>query len=367
MKPLETIPTPLVLRWREFRIKVFPLLIFGGVLVSTLVLWTNYVTPPTLVGMAETNSVTVASTKPGTLAELNVALFHSVHKGETLGKVITTDPKVIEASLAVIRAEVGLIQTGMLPLLQRERGELVLERTRLSWLEHKANVAMATVRRQYAEDEYQRVTALFRADTNIVSRLEYDIAVRDRDVARTEVEEETRVVSELEKFLRGFEALHPPVSTNSPADALRAAIAVQEQKFRLLDLELSPLALVSPADGVVSSVYRQSGENIVAGEPLLAINSGEPKRVIAYFRHPLPIEPKDGMQMEVRSRAPSRARVVGKVERVGASFVPIPAVLLGPLASQTPQLGLPVTVTIPSGLKLRHGEPVDVAPLSWRN
>ena len=54
---LPPIPTPASQRWREFRIRVLPFLVFFVVLSGVVSLWKNFVQPVGIVGLAETNAV----------------------------------------------------------------------------------------------------------------------------------------------------------------------------------------------------------------------------------------------------------------------------------------------------------------------
>ena len=95
MNPLPVIPTPLAQRWREFRFRIVPILVFLGVLLVLTVMWRQYVSPPILVGQVEPMTAYVTSPKPGTLAQLNLARMQRVKAGDPVGQVITTDPKVL--------------------------------------------------------------------------------------------------------------------------------------------------------------------------------------------------------------------------------------------------------------------------------
>ncbi len=360
MNPLPPIPTPPALRWREFRIKVIPGLVFGSVLLTVLMIWTTSVTPTNWVGQVEGAQANVTSSKPGMLAQLQVDRFVAVRAGDPIAIVIGTDPKVIESSLAVIRAQVELLRLSMAPALDRERNQLTFERLRMDWLEQRVLLATAQVRSQYADSEFQRVSDLYQSSSNIVSKAAYDIALRDRDVSRVETAERTRVTLELAESLQRMQMANP---TNTPTgdETLRAAIAVEEAKLKLTEAQLKPISLFAPISGMVSTVFRRAGENIVAGEPVLTITSDQPERIVAYLRQPLTIEPKVGMSVRVVPRSIKRVSGTAKVRQVMSSLQPIPPVLLGQLALQTKtvELGLPMDVSLPTGLKLRNGEIVD--------
>lgn len=360
MNPLPPIPTPPALRWREFRIKVIPGLVFGSVLLTVLMIWTTSVTPTNWVGQVEGAQANVTSSLPGMLAQLQVDRFGIVRAGDPIAVVISTDPKVIESSLAVIRAEVSLLRASMAPSMDLERNQLTFERLRVNWLEQRTLLATARVNARYADSEFQRVNDLYQSTSNIVSKAAYDLALRDRDAAQVEVSERTKTTQELGESLEKLKMSNP---TNAPTGeaALQAAIAVEEAKLQLTEAQLKPISLVAPISGMVSTVFRRAGENIVAGEPVLTITSDQPERIVAYLRQPLTIEPKVGMSVRVVPRSIKRVSGTAKVRQVMSSLQPIPPVLLGQLALQTKtvELGLPIDVSLPTGLKLRNGEIVD--------
>jgi multidrug resistance efflux pump len=364
MISLPPIPTPPALRWREFRIKVLPPVVFAAVLTIAALLWVQHVTPPMVVGQVEATQAHVSSTKPGRLTQLQVDRFKTVRADEPVAIVIITDPRVLESSLALIRAEVEMLRVSMTPVFDREQSEIRRERFRLEWLNQRVLLASAKVNLHYAEAEFARVSELYQTQTNVVSRAAYEVALRDRDALRAEVEEGTRAVAELEAAVQRLRLSQPNPSEAGGEAALRAAIAVQEERLRLAESELRPVTLTAPISGVVSMVYRRAGENIVAGEPILTITSSQPERIVAYVRHPMRFEPQVGMRLEVRSRSLDRAAGIGLVQQVAPNVQPIPAAMVLPFSPTGVELGLPFEVSIPAGSRLRGGELVDLRFLS---
>src|SRR5438445_13366280 len=120
MNPLPVIPTPLAQRWREFRFRVVPLLVFSGVLLVLAVMWRQYVAPPVLPGQVEPITAYVTSPKPGTVAQLNLARMQRVKAGDPIAQVIITDPKVLASSLALIQAEIQLLRINVQPVMAEQ-------------------------------------------------------------------------------------------------------------------------------------------------------------------------------------------------------------------------------------------------------
>lgn len=332
---------------------------------AVIVLWTRYAAAPVMLGQAEGDVVTVTSTKPGMLTQLRVERFKEVLAGSPVADVIVADPRYVESSLAVIRAQVDLIRAGMDPLVGRERNKLQYEQLKLRILEHKLELAAARVQLQYAESELARVSQLFQTGgTNVVSRQMYDIALRDRDTLKARVEQEEQLVMELENGLQGVITAQSSNPVEQGEETLRAAIKVQEQLLEQTAAELSPVTLIAPVSGYVSMVYRRSGENIVAGEPLVSIVT-QPNRIVAYVPQTSHFEAQVGMKVLVRSRGSKRVSAMASVLDVGRVVEHIPTNLVCSLRAfgTALEFGTPVLVSLPPELELRHGELVDLEPV----
>src|SRR5688500_11066488 len=122
---LPPIPTPSSQLWRQLRLQYVPVVIFLAGVAAAVLLWTQWVAPPTLIGEAEAIRTELRSGQAGLLAGLEADMLQSVRAGQTIGKVIATDPKILEASLAVIRAEVEVLRTTT---------DMNFERLRLDWM-----------------------------------------------------------------------------------------------------------------------------------------------------------------------------------------------------------------------------------------
>src|SRR2546423_15630791 len=123
--PLPPIPTPMLQRWREFRIRVMPLLFFLILAVATAVLWKEVAVPPMVgVGFAETNIAAVASPLPGIVSQMTVKRFQQVKAGGAVCQLGLKDPKNIAGGLAGVEAQIQLIRIGMGPVIGAAQVEL---------------------------------------------------------------------------------------------------------------------------------------------------------------------------------------------------------------------------------------------------
>lgn len=372
------IPTPWSLRWREFRIRGVPALVVGAAFVTCVWIWTHHVAPATVVGEVEAVRANIACHLPGTVATLSVAQFQAVKAGDLVARVLTTDPKVLESSLAVIKAEVELLRAGTDPVLNKERNLLDFERLRLDLIDQRVLLAGDQIRLRYAESELARVTGLYREGslTNVASRAELEIAQRDRDALEREIKERERHVAAIETDLRSLPASNLTNALGADPDTLRAAIDLQEKSLRLTEAEMAPVDLRSPIEGTVSMVYRRQGESVVAGEPIATIVGSQSDRILGFVLPPASFEPAVGMSVEVRTRNGPRRVARTTVTHVGGYMDIVPSTLLLPMSSQSlglgsrtidnnnnnqfVQVGIPFAVRTPSSLALRPGERVDL-------
>ncbi len=388
MKKVKPIPTPPALKWREFRIELLPVLVFLVVLGVVVWIWVHHVTPPLMVGQVEAVRADIVSTQAGLLANLEVGLLEPVHAGEPVATIITTDPKILESTLAVIRAELELLRAQLEdPLVDRERTQVTYERLRLDLLQHRVDLAQARVRLQYAESELARKSALYHSSTAIVSRAEYELAQAQRDALQAEIREREATIRSIEQDLARFRLANPSITNAQDAfrRRIQAAMDLQEKRLRLAEAQLSPITLKAPIDGVVTMLYRRSGENVVAGEPIATITATNASRIVAYLLPPWTDEIKEGSLVEVVRRSARRETGLARVVEIGQVMQPVPPTLFNPIGSRwlgldrrplnwnAPpiEIGIPVIISLPEGLSLRPGELVDLryagARPSWKH
>jgi multidrug resistance efflux pump len=360
-RPLPVVPRPKSQLWHEIRIRFAPFAVLLGVVAVVVVMWRQNVAVPTLLGEVETIKSNISSPKAGKLAQLNVTRMQRVTAGDVIGQVITTDPKILQSSLAVVQAEIQLLRVNLQPVLGQQRFGLSYDRIRLDWMDQRVQMATAEVRLQLAETEWRRIDELFKE--KIVSEQALDRARSTRDSLQTEVHERQALVAEQAKKLQelglGENGSAYPRETN-PEDVLRASIKVQEEKLRLTEAELSPIKLIVPMDGMVDVILHRSGEAIAAGEPIVTLAALSSDRILGYLREPLVLEPKVGMKVEVRARSLNGCVREAKIIQVGCQMEPISSTLLPLNNNRFHELGLPLLVSLPDAQKLLPGEIVDL-------
>jgi multidrug resistance efflux pump len=348
---LTPIPTPATLRWRNFRLQYVPILVFLLGLAAATFLWTEWVAPPTLVGEAEAIRTELRSAQAGRLQELKAELLQRVRAGDVLGTVIVSEPRVMESSLAVIRAEIEVLRTTT---------SLTIEQLRLDWMNKRVQLVALQGQLHQAEATLARSTALHR--TRLITDEEFDQARTARDSLVAQIKAQTELIQRLEPEVRPGESDNRAIPTAT--QGLQAAINQREQQLRLIEAQLAPLPLIAPIDGVVTMVWRRSGETVGTAEPILQISATGYQRIVGFMRPPITVEVKPGMSVEVRTRTFQRRVGEAVIAQVGEQFEPITPTLLAamrlPVVTIPTEYGLRVHVSAPTGLDLRPGEHVDL-------
>src|SRR5688572_4721119 len=159
MESLPPIPTPAAQRWREFRIQILPLLVFVAILATIALMWRSFVQPSGVVGEVEAVKANVISLQDGVIAELTVDRLQYVTNGQVIGRIITTDPDFLRASIANIQSEFQVLRARM--RLDESRNEQSLQQMRLDLLEEKMLRDLAHAYLSVATNTLNQVQALF--------------------------------------------------------------------------------------------------------------------------------------------------------------------------------------------------------------
>ncbi len=355
------IPTPPAMRWREFRIRVLPVVLFAAALGCAGYLWKQNVTSPALVGAAEIRHAQLTVPCAGKIHQLNVDNFQVVTQGAPVAVLVPSDPR---AALAVVQSELDILQAKLDPFLSQQRNRTDYERLRMDWLLQRVELATARVNYQLAHTELVRTQELH--DLKLAPDSDYDVALSTEQAWKVDVLERSNLVAICELGIKRLEDLGTPSAATDPVQPLLATLQLEEQKLSSAAAGTEPITLAAPMDGTVS-LNRQTGENLVAGEPLLTVTATNAEHIISYLRQPIPFEPRVGMKMGVRTRTMQIQAGVAQIESVGAQFEGITNALAILRPGVAVDIGLPIQISVPSGMKIRPGELVDLSPLGSEN
>jgi multidrug resistance efflux pump len=152
---------------------------------------------------------------------------------------------------------------------------------------------------------------------------------------------------------------HPPL--DSALEVVRQATTVQQKRVEALLARHIPVELKCPYAGVVSQIWRRSGEALQAGEALITVAQAAPTEVVAYVKEKQIGQVSENLRVElVKSNRPEQV-AVSQVVYVGPVMELMPERLWQ--NPNLPQYGLPVLIKIPPGMELVPGELVGVRGL----
>lgn len=345
---LPPIPTPASQRWREFRIQVLPFVVFLSVLSGIVYLWNAYVQPVGVIGSAETNMVNVTSLSDGIVSELFVERFQNVTNGQLIAVVVNTDPELIRAQIESAQADIKVMAA---------RTAVDVQRTDQSYRQFRQDLftlqvaqAIAQVDWLEASNNWAREEVLFKQGVGQLANLQ--TAQAKRDAYAASIQERAKQIDDLEKSLEQLQAGRKSDDTDAFTEAI-------EKKSRELTLMLKPSKLLAPINGMVSLVHHIQNERVLRGMPIVSISDPETRRIVGYIRQPVTEVPTTNDFVRITTRSQPRQSGRGQILRVGAQLEPINPALL---ASDTKrvEVGLPILVGVPSGVRLVPGEYVNL-------
>src|SRR5262245_8956703 len=203
------------------------------------VLWRPEPATP-IVGVVRTTEIRVAPEVAGQLASIKVEKGARVRGGDVVAELSALE---LTASVAQARAALAAAAADRDHVYAGVRAEEIAALA--------AAIAKAKSKLDYAQAQFTRVSTLARSDfasQQALDQAENDVASARADVAAAEAgpTREQRAIADAQ------------------VEAAAAALAVLER-------HLDKTTLRAPADGVVSVIVAEIGENVRAGQPVLAI------------------------------------------------------------------------------------------------
>jgi HlyD family secretion protein len=209
-------------------------------------LWRSEETAP-IIGVVRTTEIRVAPEVGGQLATINVQKGSHVRAGDVVAQL-----SAIELTAAVVQARAALDAASA----QRDNVYAGVRAEEVASL--ASAIDKAKSRLDYAQSELARKAQL--VPVNAASQQELDQADQDVATARADVAEA--------QANHAAAVAGPTAEERAIADAQVKAAATA---LAVLERRLEKTTLRAPADGIVTVIVAEVGENVSAGEPVLAI------------------------------------------------------------------------------------------------
>lgn len=179
------------------------------------------------------------------------------------------------------------------------------------------------------------------------------------------VQATNRIAAEREELKRQLAELRPAgiigrSNVETLLEPIYATIEAQCKQIELLCQQFDALSVRAPVSGTVTVIWARPGQTVPAGMPIATIAAHSTDYIVSYLRQDVPIQPVEGMQVEVRPRRRPVATYAAQVERVGPQVELIPERQRVLHEVNTLEWGLPVWISVPAGGNLRPGELVDL-------
>ena len=219
--------------------------VVAGVVGSYLLRRPEAVTP--IVGVVRTTEIRIAPEVAGQLAAIKVEPGARVRAGDVVAELSAVE---LTASVGQARAQLAAAKASRDNVYAGVRAEQVASL--------QAEIAKAKARLDYAQTQLTRTSALASTDNTTQQALdqaENDVANARADAADAEANHQAAVAG-------------PTREERAIADAEVEAAA---SALGVLERRLNKTILRAPADGVVSVIVAEIGENIHAGQAVLAI------------------------------------------------------------------------------------------------
>ena len=219
--------------------------VVAGVVGSYLLRRPEAVTP--IVGVVRTTEIRIAPEVAGQLAAIKVEPGARVRAGDVVAELSAVE---LTASVGQARAQLAAAKASRDNVYAGVRAEQVASL--------QAEIAKAKARLDYAQTQLTRTSALASTDNatqQALDQAENDVANARADAADAEANHQAAVAG-------------PTREERAIADAEVEAAA---SALGVLERRLNKTILRAPADGVVSVIVAEIGENIHAGQPVLAI------------------------------------------------------------------------------------------------
>jgi HlyD family secretion protein len=200
------------------------------------------------VGVVRTTEIRIAPEVGGQLTAIKVEPGARVRTGDIVAELSAVE---LTASVAQARAQLAAAKASRDNVYAGVRAEQVASLA--------AEIAKAKARLDYAQAQLTRVSTLAKTDDaaqQALDQAENDVANARADVADAEANHQAAIAGPT----REERAI-----ADAEVEAAASALAVLERR-------LNKTILRAPADGIVSVVVAEIGENIHAGQPVLVIS-----------------------------------------------------------------------------------------------
>lgn len=266
---------------------------------------------------------TVSSKVSGTVKSVYVNDNQFVKKGDVLLEIDTADfdVRVKEASAGFDAESTRLSELSY----RLDTAKQQMEELKASVGTAKANLELQDANMKQAEIDMKRAEELYRE--NIIPRDRYEKAKTVYDMAVAGVKASKEALKQADARIETQKAVIK--QTLAAIEPQKAVIKQKEASVGAAELNLGYAKIYAPSDGYATRKSVESGNQIQAGQPLMAVVALEDVHVIANYKETQLERVRVGQRVEIKVDTYSGKKFKGKVESImagtGAVFSLFPA------------------------------------------
>jgi membrane fusion protein, multidrug efflux system len=255
---------------------------------------------------------TIASKITGTVTNIYVKDNQAVKKGDLLLEIDQADysVKVNETSSGVGAEKARLVEIGTrIEVSKNQLSELTagLEAA-------KANLELQEANLKQAERDSLRAENLYKSETISLDR--YEKTRTAQTVAQAQVKAAREQVVKSEKALETQKSVVRQVESLKAAQS--SAIKEKEAKFDAAQLNYGYTKIYAPSDGYISKKSVELGNQVKAGQPLMAVVSLDDIYIAANYKETQLEKIRPGQKVKIKVDTYPGKRFSGKVESIMA-------------------------------------------------
>jgi len=255
---------------------------------------------------------TIASKVSGTVKAIHVKDNQSVKKGELLIEVdpVDFDVKVKEASSKLDAEKAKFLEVEA--KIETAKRQLLELKTKMETA--KANLELQQANRKQAEIDEKRAENLYKREA--ISRERYEKTKTEFDVA---VAREKAATEQLRQAEMAIETQRAVIRQTEAAKIVKlSTIKEREAGLRIAELDYGYTRIYAPSDGYVTKKSVEVGNQIQAGQPLMAIVPLYDIWVIANYKETQLEKVKTGHKVKIKVDTYPGKTFKGKVESIMA-------------------------------------------------
>ncbi len=333
-------------RKKKIAFSIFALVLIVGLVVGLLYVRYKKTHISTDDAFVEGTVYTVSSRIDGTVEEVFVKDNQFVKKGELLVRLDRSPyEKKLNEALAALKAQRAMLdELGASLRAQKKKVEAARAELSRRLTEKEELVALVSARKAelkateaelaQARLDLRRAEGLYKK--GVIPREKYDRADTAYRTIEAKVEASKALLAQAKTRLKGFEKVIKQAEASVKAERalyekLKAGLKAQKAKVKsaeavvaLTRLQLSYTEVYAPDDGYVTKKSVNRGEQIRAGQPLLAIVPGDGLYIVANYKETKIKSIKKGMKVRIKVDAYPDIELTGVVDSImagtGAAF-----------------------------------------------